>query len=82
MNNNLFGTNVENLRGMVTARSAKECLKLQSNTRYKNYKQNQSADGGDTFTMYSRKMREITFDETLHIGFTIYEFPKFHMYKT
>ena len=66
---------------MLTAGSAQECVAMQSESSYKNCKHYQTRDGGDRNTMYSLKKRELTLDETLLIGWMVYEKSKLHCMK-
>ena len=72
MNKNLSGTFVEDVRKvkrLVTAKTAKEVIKVQSKITYGNYKQFETEDGENLLTIYSLNKRGMTFSEPIHIGF-------------
>ena len=61
---------------MVTARTAEECVKLQSEATYDKYKQHETEEiVGDPFTTYSPEKWEFSFSnlDTLVSEFMIYQ---------
>ena len=69
-NENIFGKFVDDRRKrktMVTARTAEECNRRQSKVTYEQYRQHETEDGGDPFTICSLDKREIAISQPLQI---------------